>query len=66
MGHLDTHKAQSQGPAERAKADIQSMFMKWIKDKDNTNWAWGIQFIARKKKLMFSGTVSFLLLALAG
>ncbi len=41
---------QSQGSVERANADVQSMVIKWIVGEDNTNWVWGIQFIAKKKQ----------------
>jgi hypothetical protein len=44
--HGSPRHPQSQGLVERANADVESMVMQWIEDKDSTNWVWGIQFIA--------------------
>ena len=70
--HGSPRHLQSQCLVERANADVESMVMQWIEDKDSTNWVWGIQFIAHKKciikelskYLVFSGTVGLVMLAL--
>ncbi len=74
--HGSPRYPQSQGSVERANADVQSMVMQWIEDENNTNWTWGIQFIAHKKTIdiiqglnksrMCSGMVSLVVLVLAG
>jgi hypothetical protein len=51
--HGSPRHPQIQGSAERANADVESMVMQWMEDEDNTNWAWGIPFIAHKKNNMY-------------
>ncbi len=46
--HGSPRRPQCQGSVERANADVLSMVMQ-MDDEDNTNWAWGIQFIAHRK-----------------
>ncbi len=48
--HGSPRHPQIQGSVEKVNADVESMVMQWMDDEDNSNWAWGVEFIAHKKK----------------